>query len=866
MIKRVSTPARSRSAAARSKAKPVPRTRARSATVKVRSWKQRVKTLFAFALLLIEVVAATALISMLYIFWNFTKTELPNIEEFSSGSKEPVQTTIWTEDGVLLARLEAENRHPITIEELGKSRVADATVAIEDHRFYEHPGVDVWGIGRAIVADARGSHVKQGASTLTQQLVRQPGMGAQFQLSSEKRLSRKIREVLVALRIEQLYTKKEIIQLYLNNVYYGSGAYGIQAASKTYFNKPASKLTLSEAAMLSGVPQNPNRLSPNKHLQAATKRRDEVLDAMLEYKKISQAEYDKAKSQIVAIKPLPKRVQQTFKAPWFTNYVLKELYKGYASDYVYSGLTIRTTLNWKMQVMMERALYNGIDGSGCANQGAMVAIDPQTGYIRGMVGGRDFQATQFNAVTQGRRQPGSTFKIFDYAAAFNENVASLWDQFEDRQIPYPNDPSHLVKNFGDNSTYGGTMTCKQAIMQSKNTIAVQVAARVGIKKVIEYAYKMGVKTKLIPVLPTALGASSMRPLDLCSAYSLFAANGKRCQPMGIVSVTDAEGNGVDSEKYLPVTFEPCLKPETVNQIDEALRGVVEAGTGMNARGNEGNGIVENAHGKTGTTSGAKDVWFAGYTPELTTVVWMASAHRRGKRMVYEGMGGGAQGGRLCAPVWHDFMIQAIPIQKAFNEKYAMRGLTRKTVAAPAPQQAPKVKPPVDATPNPDGNPTPDNPADNSADPAEGDASTTDPNASARSLLDANGGTPEMAKPTLPVAETMKPTVATPTKPTLPAQIASPIIPTERPKPNTLIASEGSRPHTAPELSAPRPRVAIPAPRPEPAMTTVQICGDSGGLKNPYCDTFKAVRMTVEQARKLRRCRLHKPPPGENDHE
>ena len=235
-------------------------------------------------------------------------------------------------------------------------------------------------------------------------------------------------------------------------------------------------------------------------------------------------------------------------------------------------------------------------------------------------------------------------------------------------------------------------------------------------------------------------------------------------------------------------------------------------------------------------------------------------------MVYEGMGGGAQGGRLCAPVWHDFMIQAIPIQKAFNEKYAARSLTRKTMAAPSPQQAPKAKPPVYATPNPDGNPAPDSPADNSADPAEGDASTTDPNAALTSPQNAVGGAPEIAKPTLPAPEIMKPIAAAPTKPTLPAPIASPTIPTERSKPNTLIASEASRPHSAPETSAPRPRVAVPAPRPEPAMTTVQICGDSGGLKNPYCDTFKAVRMTVEQARKLRKCRLHKPPPGENEHE
>ena len=855
---------------ARARGKASPRKPARRAVPKGPSLKLQIKTFFALIFLGIEVVLATVLVSMLIVFWNFTSTELPNIETFNTGSSEPKPTRILSEDGVELGRLEVENRHPITLKELGKSKVSDATIAIEDHRFYEHPGVDVWGIGRAVLADAKGKSSKQGASTLTQQLVRQPGMGAQFGLNNEKRLSRKIREALVAIRIEQLYTKQDIIQLYLNNVYYGAGAYGIQAASMTYFKKPASKLTLSEAAMLSGIPQNPVRLSPNRHFDAAMRRRDEVLDAMLEYKKINQKEYDKARAETPVIKKIAKRSHNDFKAPYFTSYVLHQLMQNYSADTVYSGLTIRTTLNWKLQRMMEKSLYEGIDGSGCANQGAMVSIDPQTGYIRAMVGGRDYKALQFNCVTQGSRQPGSTFKVFDYTAAFDLGQTSLDDaDFEDKPIPYPNDPSHLVKNFGESGVYAYTrITNRSAIMQSKNTIAVQVAASVGIKEVIRYANRMGIRSKLDPVLPTALGASSVHPLDLCSAYSLFAANGHRALPMAISSIADADNNRLDPEKYVPKIEEMWLKESTVHQIDDALRGVVEAGTGMKARGNAGNGIVENAHGKTGTTTDARDVWFAGYTPELTTVVWMASAHRRGKHLVYQGMGGQAQGGRLCAPIWHDFMIQAIPIQREYNLKQANAANLAQAVKSP--QVAPVVKKPKPLeTPIPDLEGLPD-PTDDATAPEAGDGVIPIPGqpdtAAANTAVES---APPTAKPPVMKPDLVKPVIASPTKPALPAQITAlptPAITTERITRSTPTpgVETPARPHASPETTPSRPRNPAPPPKPEPAMTNVQICGDSGGLKNPYCDTFKMVRMTVEQARKLRKCRIHKPPPGENE--
>lgn len=848
--------------------RPAARTRRRRAAQRP-GWKRIFKTCLALIVLAVESAIALVLVGALVIFWNFSN-ELPSFESIISENREPVATKIWSEDGVLLGKLVVENRQPITLDELGRCRVIDATVAIEDHRFFEHHGIDLVGIARAAVTNLRGSGVKQGASTLTQQLVRQPGIGAQFNLNAERRLSRKIREALVALRVEQLYTKREILQLYLNNVYYGAGAYGIQAAARTYFGKPASALTLGEAALIAGLPQSPSELSPFRHRQAALRRRDEVLEALFEYNKITQAEYDEAKAEVPAFAPRPKRAHFDFKAPYFTTYVLRELTKNYASDMVYSGLSVKTTLNWKIQQQAERALLNGLsNASGLgANQGAIISLDPQTGYIRAMVGGRDFRASQYNAITQGHRQPGSTFKVFDYTAAFDTGTLGLYDTITDRPIPYPNDPSHLVKNYDGGYSYRA-MTCKSAIERSTNTVAVQVAQKVGIRKVIEYANRMGISSTLAPYLPTALGASAVRPLDLCSAYSIFAAKGSRCKPIAIVRVSDADNNVLDPNRYLPQREDNILKPQTIAQIDEALVGVVTEGTGTLARGDKQSGIVDNARGKTGTTSDNRDAWFAGYTPELCTVIWVASVHHKGKRLVYAEMPG-ATGGHQCAPIWHDFMIQAVPIQKRYNELVNRQGSVEpKVVATLQEQPKPRRSRATPAKPNPDAN------AETAVSPPAG------------SMNDVPGHEPADSQPDEPDAP----------------QSGDPTTPDSLPDPNTAPAHSAAQPVSkplpapgAPVASAPSPsaaalplasmperraggastvRPAVPASgrtrtappslrpvAPTEKLVTVNVCGDTGDIANPYCDTFRTIRVTASQSARMRRCRMHKPPPGE----
>src|SRR5581483_928005 len=376
-------------------------------------------------------------------------------------------------DGVLLGKLEVENRQPITLSEMPKNLI-NATIAIEDHRFYEHNGVDVQGIARAAWANLHGETIRQGGSTLTQQLIRNM---EQFGVSKEKTLERKLKEAVYAVRLEQIYSKNDILQLYLNNIYYGGGAYGVQAAARTFFGKSAYKLSLAEAALLAGLPQRPSRYSPFEDREAAIRRRNDVLDRMREYGYITQAQYKQALAEKPRFMPRRQRHNFDFKAPYFTTYVLNDLISRYGADLVYSGFRIETTLNWKMQQMAEKALLGGLEhASGLgANQGALVSLDPNSGYIRAMVGGRSFHADQYNAVTQGKRQPGSTFKAFDYAAAFDTGTASLRKAYRDAPIPYPNDPKHrVVKNYSGRYSYG-YIDCLNAIKHSTNTIAVQVA-------------------------------------------------------------------------------------------------------------------------------------------------------------------------------------------------------------------------------------------------------------------------------------------------------------------------------------------------------------------------------------------------------
>lgn len=794
--------------------------------------KRRLKTAFALLFLSAEVVVALSLVTAVVVFWRFSR-DLPNFEGITDNMGAPVATKIWSQDGVLLGKLDIENRQPILLREMPK-HLLDATVAIEDRRFYEHPGVDMAGIGRAVFANLRGANSTiQGASTLTQQLVRNM---SQFGISKEKRMTRKVREALIALRVEQLYRKDEILQLYLNEIYYGAGSYGVEAAAKTFFGKPARRLNLAEAALIAGLPQRPRRYSPFEHPRAAILRRDEVLDRMRDYAYITPAQCEQAKTErprFVAHRP---RRSFEFKAPHFTNYVLRTLVREYGVDYVLKGLKVETTLSWKQQSLAEKALRNGLaHGSGYgANQGALVAIDNNTGFVRALVGGRDFHADQFNAITQGRRQPGSTFKVFDYTAAFDLGKADLHTAFRDEPIPYPNDPEHrIVKNYGGRYSHRA-IDCLSAIKFSKNTIAVQVARSVGIRQVIEYAHRMGVTTPLAPYLPTALGASEVRPIDLCSAYSIFARKGSRAKPMAIVRIRDADGNIL--HEFSPEVEENILRPETVDMMNQALEAVVTGGTGTRARGTQANGIVENARGKTGTTSDNRDAWFAGYTPELTTVIWVASAHRaRSGKLRYAEMHG-ATGGALCAPIWHDFMVEAVPEQRKFRgpDIQAAGRQTQQSLETSQDEEDREVA------------------ARRRPRPRRHTSHTNSPElAVPREVLADPDASSVPNTPSAPAPETG----------VTPAPLEGPSSP-GRDEASVDRGGRRGRPDAVPPGGgAP---VAHSARSEETESVTVTLCAVTGARATTWCSATIDRKLSARQARSLARCRRHRAPPGEED--
>ena len=538
----------------------------------------------------------------------------------------------------------------------------NATVAVEDERFYQHVGIDVRGIGRAIFRDVRDRRMGEGGSTLTQQLVRNvfPSVGTQ------KTMTRKLQEMMLAIQLEKNFSKDEILERYLNEVCYGANTYGVKAAAKLYFGKSVEKLTVGEAALLAGLPQRPADYELFNHLDNALERRKTVLGKMVELHYITQKQADAAQKQKIKIMPPVDHKQTDFKAPYFTNYVLRQLIATYGKDGVYqNGLKVYTTLNSQMQNEAERALVNGVlNGHGDGvTEGAIVCLEPHQGYIRAMVGGVDYKKNQFNNVTQGRRQPGSSFKPFVYTAAFETRRFDPDSSVNDVPMRFGRYSPH---NYGGG--YHGWTTIRQALAHSYNVPAVYVANEIGINKVIKVAQDMGINSKLQNTkagdLSLALGSYDVSPLEMASAYAVYPNHGSHAKPMAIIRVVDSEGKVL--ENHGP-QITKAVVPETVTRdVSDMLKGVIDFGTAASAKGIHD---VEDAHGKTGTTSDNKDAWFVGYTPELVTAVWVCGVKRNKKtgKVQYLSMDG-VTGGHVCAPIWARFMRAAVPIQRTSGVK------------------------------------------------------------------------------------------------------------------------------------------------------------------------------------------------------
>jgi penicillin-binding protein 1A len=619
--------------------------------------RSRIRSIVTFLQVLILVGISSSVGVGLAMFVNLS-TILPKVQTIEA----PEATIVYSADGVILARIFREDRTNVPLKDIPEA-LRNATIAIEDARFYEHSGVDMRGIARALWQNLRGHRILQGGSTITQQLARN------VYLTQEKTVERKAQEAVLAILLERNFTKDKILELYLNRVYYGSGAFGVQAASRIYFGKDVSQLNLSECALLAGLPQKPSVYSPHENLEAALRRRDVVLNRMYELGYITAEELEEAKKQPIKIVPR-QRGRSTYRAPHFVDYVVRELRQRYPDDVIFAGgLRVYTTLNYEMQKIAERALRTIIRAHSKerhVTEGCFVALEPVTGYIRAMVGSVN-PASHFNRCTQGHgRQPGSAFKVFVYTAAFEECGMKPSDRILDAPFVRPGAGGKPWRPKNYDGKYHGWVTIKDAIARSINIPAIKVADKIGIHRVIKYAQLMGIKSELEPYLSTAIGGvKGVHPLEMASAYGTFANEGIYVDPACVVRVTNSRGETL--EDFSPEGRQ-VISRRTCEMMDECLRAVIigRGGTGFRAKD------VPEARGKTGTTNDDRDAWFIGYVPgKLVAACWAGNDDYSPMRRAY--------GGVICVPIWREFMLKAIPIYDRIRREQEERKQDRRTI-------------------------------------------------------------------------------------------------------------------------------------------------------------------------------------------
>jgi penicillin-binding protein 1A len=590
-------------------------------------------------------------------------------------------TKIYDCKGALITELFTERRTLTPLKDIPVD-LQNAVISIEDNDFFKHWGVSPKGIARAAFNNVIKHRVAQGGSTITQQLAKT------IFLSPERNLSRKMKELLLTVELERNYSKEEIFQLYLNQIYFGSGAYGVESAAKIYFSKHAKDMNLAECALLAGLPRAPNYYSPFNNPERALTRRMTVLRRMRELKYITEQEEKQANEYPINSE---KVSIPTALAPYFIEYVRLQLEPKYGNQLIYrGGLSIYTTLDIQAQTAAEKALGEGLvsfdsdrmhyfevhHSTPIKVQGALVALDPKSGGIRALIGGRDFRESQFNRAYQAKRQPGSCFKPFVYTAAI-ENGFTPASVLDDNPRVYVNDgrdwrlasrttdylatlpPEELKdpmkvwvpENYG--KKYNNKVLLRSALEHSLNMCAVEVLDQIGPMRAIDYARRMGITSPLTNTLSLALGASDVTLLEMTSAMSVLASGGIKTQPYAIIRVEDKNGRVL--EENIPSEQEVLSTP-TCFVMTNILKGVVERGTGIAARD-----LRRPCAGKTGTTNDFSDAWFIGYTPQLVAGVWVGYDER-------SSLGDKMTGGRIACPIWTNFMAGALKGEPVLNFK------------------------------------------------------------------------------------------------------------------------------------------------------------------------------------------------------
>ncbi len=564
--------------------------------------------------------------------FNLYLASLPPISNFDDIKPNPV-TSIYSEDGEIIKTFTVFKFEKVSISEIPKP-LKDAIISTEDKNFYTHRGFDTMGLIRSALTNIQAGSLKQGASTITQQLARI------LFLSNERTFDRKIKELVIAHRIEKTISKDEILEMYLNAVYLGSGTYGVLSASKTYFDKTLDELTLAEMALIAGLPQAPSVYSPFNNPEAALKRRDWVLKRMYRTGCINKKQYIEATKEKLNLNQKP-RLYSFNKAPYFVDYVLSELDSlGFDEQEIsQGGLKIYTTVKYASQMAATEALADDLKNSGLNHsQAALFSFSPTTGKIYAYVGGKNYEESQYDRVTNAIRPPGSAFKPFVYATALQQGLKS-GDMLDDAPISFG---KWAPKNYG--GKYRGKIPAWLALAVSSNVCAVKLIQKVSPGSVISLARDMGITTALQNDMTIALGSNGVKLYDMVIAYGAFANGGFKVKPFAVERVENSRGV-VIYENPGPKIIK-SIAYETAAEMTFMLKKVIEMGTGQGAK------IGREAAGKTGTTDDYRDAWFVGYTPDLVTGVWVGNDDN-------SKMPGAITGGSVPARIWSDYMKIAI---------------------------------------------------------------------------------------------------------------------------------------------------------------------------------------------------------------
>ena len=592
-------------------------------------------------------VSLGCLCGMFLVF--FVAKDLPKLPSPLSRIIERPQTQVFASNGQVLMTLGERKTIPLNM--VSKDFI-NAILAIEDHRFFGHHGINKLRTLKALYITFFKSGKIQGASTITQQLAKN------LFFSFEKTYKRKFKELLVALQIETSNTKEEILHAYINQIYFGAGAQGIEKASRVFFGKSALDLSLAEASLLAGLPKSPTNYNPYRHYDRALKRREAVIKRMVQVGFISDLEAQ----QVMITKPeLHHEQSDSRTGSYFLDALINELIQKYGEDVVYhGGIKVFSTIDTRLQTYARQSLKKGLqrldtmmgikDENAEYPQGAIVAIDTGSGAVKALVGGRDYYKSEFNRAIKSLRQPGSGFKPFLYYTAFKNLGFHPATLLTDRPviIPVKGAADWKPKNFG--KTFSGDMILKKALFNSVNTIAAQLVEKTGPEAVNRTARTCGIQSPLENVYSVALGTSGVTPFEMASAYTVFATLGVLHEPFLFWRVEDPFGRVIFEHI---VQEKRVLDPATTYQVVDMMKSVIERGSGRSIRHL---GFNRAAAGKTGTTDSYNDAWFTGFTPTLSTSVWTGFDKKK-KLMDINKVG--ITGGKIAAPIWAEFMMNAL---------------------------------------------------------------------------------------------------------------------------------------------------------------------------------------------------------------